>query len=140
MSFWSKLFGTLSDMPVVRSRLGLVRLDDRSLPSVTLPDGTVWVAPMLLPEQPATIAPPADPTPAAGRDGLAAPINNADEKKDEPKKDDQSTGSEITPDPKTHPPSSTGKDRTPEKGDAEDMRAADREKAGGDVFAGRLPN
>ncbi len=54
MSLWTKLFVTKSHTPVVRSRLGLVRLDDRSLPSVTLPDGTVWVAPMLPLEQPAS--------------------------------------------------------------------------------------
>jgi hypothetical protein len=64
MSLWTKLFGTRSDTPVVRSHLGLVRLDDRTLPSVTLPDGTVWVAPMLPPEQTAmpTEVPYANPT------------------------------------------------------------------------------
>lgn len=125
MSIWSKLFETRSHTPTVRGRLGLVQLDDRSVPSVTLPDGTVWVAPMPAPEQSALTAPPAAPEPSAGNDDLAAPVNNAA---------DKSTGSETNPDPKTHPPGSTGKDRTPVKGDEEDKLATEREKAVADIL------
>jgi hypothetical protein len=49
MSIWTKLFGTRSHTPQARRRLGLEQLDDRALPSVTLPDGTAWMAPMLPP-------------------------------------------------------------------------------------------
>jgi hypothetical protein len=73
MSLWTKLFGKQSHTVEVRSRLGLVRLDDRSLPSVTLPEETVWVAPMLPPEQPATAAPVADPNVDAAEPGGGAP-------------------------------------------------------------------
>lgn len=54
MSIWTKLFATRSNKPEVRSRLGLERLDDRTLPSIALFDGTESVAPRLQPEQLAT--------------------------------------------------------------------------------------
>jgi hypothetical protein len=41
MSIWTKLFGTQSHSPKVHRQLGLERLDDRVLPSVTLLDVSV---------------------------------------------------------------------------------------------------
>jgi hypothetical protein len=89
---------------------------------------------MLPPEQPATAAPAPDPGPVARGINFVASSNNNEEKKDEPKKDDKSTGSETKPDPKAYPPGSTGTDRNPNKGDEEDKRTAEREKAVGDII------
>jgi len=56
MSIWTKLFGTRSHPLKVHRQLGLERLDDRVLPSVTLPDGVVGMPPLFPSEQLATPA------------------------------------------------------------------------------------
>ena len=47
---------------------------------------------------------------------------------------EKSGGSETKPDKKSFPPGSTGTDRTPTQGDAEDKRAAERGKKVGDII------
>ncbi len=56
ISIWTGLFGTLSHSPKVHRQLGLERLDDRVLPSVTSLSGVVGMPPQLPSEQLATPA------------------------------------------------------------------------------------
>jgi hypothetical protein len=90
-----------------------MRLDDRALPSVTLPDGTVWVAPMLSPDQTAP-NPPTDPTPygqtnwdhdpSDGPPADGADSGDGDKKADDKKADDKKADDKKKEEPKVGDP------------------------------------
>jgi hypothetical protein len=139
--------------PYARTGLRLERLDRRDMPSVSLPIMIDWhgsalrvgatqesaVATSASCFAPA-VGPFADidfhPQPAATRSNTESmPLTTVVASYlMEPRDDVRSRGSETKPDSKTYPPGSTGADRNPKAGDDEDKRAADREKAVGDVL------